>query len=92
MPTVSTPSSRPGMVLVSVPVRSSTGGIYTAGAAGGVSAGVVSALSPPPVVVSFPDADVSPQEATDVSIAARRRKAVILVFFMFQISPDKLLL
>ena len=53
MPTVSTPSSRPGMALVSVPVRSSTGGISTAGAAGVLSARVPllsSELLPPQAV------------------------------------------
>ena len=51
MPTVSTPSSTPGMAEVSTPVRSSTGGISTAlswdsWAAGVSSSGVVSSWEP----------------------------------------------
>ena len=65
------------MALVSVPVRSSTGGISTAGAAGVVSAGVLSLLE---------ELLLSPPQAVRAKAMVRAR--IALIHLLLILSPS----
>ena len=70
------------MVLVSVPVRSSTGGISTAGAAGVVSAGVDSAG----VLSLLEELLLSPPQAVRARAMVRAR--IALIHLLLILSPS----